>query len=176
MNRMNKRTLVAGGIALAAALAGGTLAWRQRQSGSAAAIPGPAFWDLSLDTPSGPPLAMQSLKGRPLLINFWATWCPPCIEEMPLLDRFYRENKSKSWQVLGIAIDKPAAVKLFLSQNPISYPVGVAGLEGTELLGVLGNVAGGLPYTVVIGPSGEILQRKMGLLESAELRLWVAAG
>ena len=72
----------------------------------AAPLP-PGWWDTQWDDPQGEPLRLATFKGRPLVINFWATWCTPCVEEMPLLDAFYRENKARNWQMIGIAIDQP---------------------------------------------------------------------
>src|SRR5438128_2664895 len=106
---------------------------------------------MSFDTPDGAQLSMQALRGRPLLLNFWATWCPPCVEEMPLLDRFFRQSGSKSWQVVGLAIDQPSAVRNFLKKTPVTFPIGLAGLGGTELAKSLGNEVGGLPFTVAVG-------------------------
>ena len=74
-----------------------------------------------------------------MVLNFWATWCTPCVEEMPLLNAFFLENKSKSWQMIGLAIDQPSAVKRFLGQHPVEYAIGLAGLDGTELMKNLGN-------------------------------------
>jgi len=115
---------------------------------------------------------MQAFRGKPLLINFWATWCPPCVEELPLIDAFYRQNSGKNWQVVGLAIDQPSAVRSFLKRTPVSFPVGMAGLGGTELGKSLGNVSGGLPFTVVLGSSGAILQRRMGRVRPEDLDQW----
>jgi thiol-disulfide isomerase/thioredoxin len=119
---------------------------------------------------------MGTLRGKPLLVNFWATWCPPCIEELPLLEAFYRENASKSWQVVGLAIDQPSAVRTFLQRTPVSFPVGLAGLGGSELSKALGNIAGALPYTVVISGSGEVVQRRMGRVTAPDLAQWAQLG
>ena len=115
---------------------------------------------------------MQTLKGRPLLLNFWATWCPPCVEELPLLDAFYRQNSAKSWQVLGLAIDQPSAVRGFLQRTPVSFPIALAGVGGTELAKAFGNSSGGLPFSVVISAAGEVLQRRIGRVTAADLAQW----
>jgi thiol-disulfide isomerase/thioredoxin len=167
-----RRTLQAG-VALAAGVAGAGMAWWKFQPHEASGPAVDAFWGLSFDTPAGASLSMQALRGKPLLLNFWATWCPPCVDELPLLDRFYKENSSIGWQVLGLAIDQPSAVRNFLGKMPVSFPVGMAGLNGTELGKSLGNQAGGLPFTVVLGPDGALSHRKMGRIAESDLVDWL---
>lgn len=130
------------------------------------------LWTLEFDTPAGTRLALSSLRGRPLMINFWATWCPPCVEELPLLNSFFQENSSKGWQVVGIAVDKLAPVQAFLARQPLAFPVVLAGMEGLALSKSLGNQAGGLPFTVLVGADGSILNRKIGKLSERDLALW----
>lgn len=166
-----RRQLI-GGVAAVAGLAGAGLAWWKHQPESALNEAEQALRGLRFDTPSGGGLAMQALLGRPVLLNFWATWCPPCVEEMPLIDRFFKENAGNGWQVVGLAVDQPAAVRQFLQKTPVSYPIGMAGLGGTELGRSLGNLSGGLPFTLVLGGSGAVLHRKMGKLSPADLQLW----
>jgi len=115
---------------------------------------------------------LAQFKGQPLVVNFWSTWCTPCVEEMPLLNAFYLQNKPKSWQVLGLAIDQPSAVKRFLSQYPVEYPIGLAGLNGTALMTALGNLQGGLPFTLVIDAQQGLRMKKLGKLTEADIGSW----
>ena len=89
-----------------------------------------------------------------------------------MIDAFFRENAAKGWQVVGLAIDQPSAVRKFLVKTPVSYPIGLAGLDGTELVKQMGNSAGGLPFTVVVNGDGSVAARKMGKLESSDLQAW----
>ena len=165
------------GVGGAAALAGLGLAWWRNaappvMSTPAGTPPPDGFWQAEWALPQGGSLAMKSLAGRPLLLNFWATWCPPCVEELPLINDFYVKNKARGWQVLGLAVDKLQPVQAFLQKSPLDFPVGMAGLAGTELSRSMGNMAGGLPFTVVLGADGSMLHRKMGRVTPEELHLW----
>ncbi len=182
MPLMNRRNIAVGGLMAAAGLAGiGTAWWSSRTRTDPASAKGDAgtdaasdaLWRLSFDTPDGKTLAMNTLRGKPLLLNFWATWCPPCVEELPLLDSFYQANKDRNWQVLGLAVDQPSAVSKWLKTKPLSFPIGMAGLGGTELSKSLGNLAGSLPFSAVFSTTGALLQRKTGKLTPEDLALWV---
>ena len=167
----SKRKILLGGVAVLAAFGGFGLALR-KQATRLDAEADQALWAAEFDTPEGQILKMQDLQGKPLVINFWATWCVPCIEEMPLLDAFFRQNSSKSWQMVGLAIDQPSRVRQYLSQNAVSYPIGLAGMTGTNLGRLLGNAQGGLPFTVVIDGKGAVIQRKLGKLSKEEIQAW----
>lgn len=164
--------LVAAG--LAAGGAGLGLAWWRSGRGGALAEPVEGFWSLQWERPGGGVLAASALRGRPLLINFWATWCPPCIEELPLINDFYLQNKFNGWQVIGLAVDNLTAVGRFLERMPVDFPIGMAGLAGTELGRGLGNLTGGLPFTVVLDSAGAVAQRKLGQVKKDDLQSWVA--
>jgi thiol-disulfide isomerase/thioredoxin len=174
-SRMHRRTLL--GAAAAAAVAGvGVGWWRTPPASDAGGVSGAGpvngFWALEWPTPQGHTLAMQRFQGRPLLVNFWATWCPPCVEELPLINDFYRANKSKGWQVLGLAVDQVQPVQAFLKKMPLEFPVGMAGATGMELTRSLGNLTGGLPFSVVIGSDGNVSHRKLGQLRAEDLAQW----
>jgi thiol-disulfide isomerase/thioredoxin len=166
------------GVSLAALSVGAGLSyWRQRATSEAddksnvqeASPDVAAFWAHMFETPAGASLRMADFKGKPLLVNFWATWCPPCIEELPLLDSFYRENTAAGWQVLGIAIDKPAMVQQFLAKKPLSFPVVMDGGTGTQWSKALGNLAGALPFSVAFSADSVPIYRKMGKLSASDL-------
>lgn len=89
-----------------------------------------------------------------------------------MIDAFSRENGPNGWQVIGLAIDQPSAVRKFLEKTPVTYPIGLAGLQGTELVKNLGNASGGLPFTLVIDGSGAVAARKMGKLDPSDLQTW----
>jgi len=168
-----RRKLMYGGAATAAVLAGAGAGWLRLMSGADPAVE--AFWTTSFERPEGGSLSMAALRGQPVLVNFWATWCPPCVEELPLLDSFFRQHAAKRWQVIGLAIDQPSAVRGFLAKLPLSFPIGLAGFDGTELGKSLGNLTGGLPFTVVLGANGGVQQRKMGRVSPADLAAWAQA-
>jgi thiol-disulfide isomerase/thioredoxin len=168
----NRRTAMYVGVAALAALTGATVSWKRQSLVEMAPESLAAFWSAEFDTPSGESLPMTVFQGKPLVINFWATWCTPCIEEMPLIDAFFRENESKGWQVLGLAIDQPSRVKQFLNQFPVQYKIGLAGLTGTDLAKKLGNDIGGLPFTIVLDANGQLKQRKLGKLTADDIKKW----
>jgi len=163
-----RRWLVAG-VAGGAAVAGWAW-WRSSAAPSPNAAAEQAFWALQLQTPEGAPLALQQFAGKPLLVNFWATWCPPCVRELPLLSRFAQEQPQV--QLLGLAVDQAAPVQKFLARQPLAFPVAMAGAGGSTLTRTLGNVTGGLPFSILFDTRGNVKQRKIGELSSADLQQW----
>lgn len=168
----SRRRALYAGVATVAALAGAGLAWRRLAPQGTEQGAEQGLWSQQFETPDGAALAMASFKGQPLLLNFWATWCPPCIEELPMLNTFYRQVSSKGWQVVGLAVDQPSSVRKFLARSPLDFPVGLAGLGGADLARSLGNLVGGLPFTVVFGADGQVRHRKIGQLKAQDLQQW----
>jgi len=166
-----RQTLRLAGAGVASALVGGGLAWWQLRLDEPQVEA--AFWDLRFERPEGGELALASLRGRVLVVNFWATWCPPCLEEMPDLDRLQATHANQGLAVLGLAVDSLAAVRQFLARRPVRFAIGLAGLEGTELSRRLGNRQGGLPFTAVFDRSGTLRHRKLGQTSFDELDGWV---
>ncbi len=172
-NNVKRRTWLVGAMAAFAALAGVGVALRRFSTQDISPEAFQQLWGSEFQTPQGNALQFQSLQGKPLVLNFWATWCPPCVEEMPLLERFYQENAAKGWQVVGVAIDQPSQVRRFLTQNSISYPIALGGLDGTDLLKSLGNAQGALPFTLVLDAQGAIKMQKLGKLSEKEINSWL---
>jgi thiol-disulfide isomerase/thioredoxin len=167
-----RRALLAGVGVLAAAI--GAFWYERRQPMAPAAADGDEpvdLWSLRFPRPEGGELVMSEFRGRPLLVNFWATWCPPCIRELPELDRF-ASSHDKQLRVLGLAVDSLGPVQDFLKKQPLGFAVGLAGFAGTELARSLGNSAGALPFTALLDAQGAVVQRKLGETHYAELVSW----
>jgi len=124
----------------------------------------------------GKPQNFSQWKDRILVANFWATWCEPCREEIPVLVSAQSKYASKNIQLVGISIDSVDKVRQFIPPFKINYPLVVGGLESIELMRSLGNQAGGLPFTVVAAPDGS-MQRHLGPLDQQGfdnfLKKWV---
>jgi thiol-disulfide isomerase/thioredoxin len=115
----------------------------------------------SLPDAKGLPQAMKQWQGKALVINFWATWCAPCVKEMPELSAL---------QILGIGIDSPKNIGEFSTKYQISYPLFATGMAGSKYTRAFGNQAGGLPFTVLVDARGQIRKTYLGALKMDELR------
>ena len=115
--------------------------------------------DISLSTPEGKKISLQDFRGKIVLLNFWASWCVPCREEMPAMEKLYQDLKNKNFVIFAIAVkDRKQDTVNFLKELKISYPVAL------DPDGQVGQVYGawGLPVSYLIGPNGEGLARGWG--------------
>jgi len=136
----------------------------EKTSASAA----PLFTSI-INDPEGKPQNLKQFENKIIVLNFWATWCEPCREEMPELSSFYTENKSKNVVVVGIAIDEAKAVKSYLKKTKVIYPILVDEDKGVILSKNLGNNEGILPYTVIINSKGIIEKTILGRVHKGQL-------
>lgn len=118
---------------------------------------------------SGGTETLEQWRGRVLVVNFWATWCAPCREEIPVFIRMQTRHGARGLQFVGIAIDRSEPVAAFQREFGMNYPVLLGGLETMELMRSTGNRVGVLPYTLVIDREGRIAGRKIGGLKESEL-------
>jgi len=118
---------------------------------------------------SGRPRALEEWAGKVVVVNFWATWCAPCLEEIPLLMAARKSHAGKGMDVVGIAIDQAAKTLEFATKLSIDYTLLLAGAEGLDLMRSLGNRSGGLPFTVFVDRAGSLVRKKLGVLRQPEL-------
>ncbi|ALD91562.1 Thiol-disulfide isomerase and thioredoxins [Cupriavidus gilardii CR3] len=163
-------------IAVAAAIAGAVVGNRVFSPQPASDQAVEALYRIELPDADGKPIRMDTLRGKTVVVNFWAPWCGPCVEEMPDLTALHQEYQSRGVEFVGIGIDSASNIREFVQKVPVAYPLAVAGFAGTELTRSFGNAAGGLPYTVVIDAEGVVRLRKMGRVMPDELRAVLPRG
>jgi thiol-disulfide isomerase/thioredoxin len=129
-----------------------------------------ALWDSPMHDADGKPQSLAGFKGQTVVVNFWASWCGPCVQEMPTLAQLHHEYAHKGVKFIGIGVDSEKNVKAFLQKIPVDYPVYVSGFAGADLARNFGNTAGGLPFTVVIDAKGVIRSTKLGEIQPDELK------
>ena len=127
------------------------------------------LWTQQLKDVRGNPAGLETWRGKVLVVNFWATWCAPCREEIPLFVRLQNEYGARGLQFVGVAIDEPQKVAYFMREFGMNYPVLVGALDAAEWSRRLGNQTGALPYTLVIGTDGKIRMAHLGALKEADL-------
>jgi len=124
-------------------------------------------------TLDGRTLGAADIAGRAVVLNFWAPWCPPCVREMPDIDRFARSAAGKDTLVIGLAVDEQPAVEKFIAAHPVSFPIAVLGYAGLAWVRRLSNDSNvALPFSAVFDRSQRLVQRKFGPTSSAELSEW----
>ena len=109
-------------------------------------------------------------KGHPMVVDFWASWCGPCVEEMPEMSQLQRDYAKKGIQFVGLGVDSDKNVQAFLQKVKVAYPIYVTGFGGADLARAFGNTAGGLPYTVVIDAKGDVRSTKLGQIDPQALK------
>jgi thiol-disulfide isomerase/thioredoxin len=129
-----------------------------------------ALWASTLPDAAGQQQSLAQYKGHPLVVNFWASWCGPCVAEMPELSALQGQYSQKGIQFVGIGVDSAENIQGFLHKVKVSYPIYVAGFGGGELARAFGNSAGALPFTVVIDAHGQVKYTKLGPVDAVALR------
>ena len=177
---MNTKRILAGVAVAAVAAGGGILAGHYANSGntgvadaaSVASKPDAVgqLWTAAVTNSDGKPQSLSIYKGHPIVVNFWASWCGPCVEEMPELSALQREYAKKGIQFVGVGVDSAANIQNFLKKVPVDYPIYIAGFGGADVARAFGNAAGGLPYTVVIDANGTVRATKLGQIKVDDLR------
>lgn len=160
-----RKALALAGIGAGAATAGALVGALVVQSESGAArLLSARFPDLD-----GRSRRLLDWRGQVLACNFWATWCAPCREEIPLLIAARQQHSLRGLEIVGIGLDNADKIREFAAKFAIPYPVLIAGTDAIEVMHGLGNKAGGLPYTVVLDRAGRLVERRLGAYEKTEL-------
>lgn len=171
---MSKAKLLAGyALTAALALAAGGLAWHWLGGGRPAAeapvYDRERFFALSLPDLDGRNQALAQWRGKVLVVNYWAAWCPPCREEMPMFVKVHEAYRDRGVVFLGIALDRREPVAAFADEVGVNYPVLLGGVAGLDLMKQTGNRLGGLPYTVILDRQGNIATQATGALTRERL-------
>ena len=170
MARGRRRVLIAGAVGVAAATVGALTGLGLSRSDRG----GAALMAAELSDLAGRRRKLSEWKGKIIVCNFWATWCQPCREEIPMLMALNTQMASKGVQVVGIAVDYASKVSAFAQDYKITYPILVAGPAGLDLMRASGNQVGGLPYTAFVDREGKIASTKLGALKESETRQQLA--
>jgi thiol-disulfide isomerase/thioredoxin len=125
--------------------------------------------EFSLPDVSGKQHSLSEWQGKIRIINFWATWCPPCLEEIPEFINLQNDFKDKNLQFIGIAVEDKQAVEQYLKTIPINYPMLIGGEEGIALSQQLGNIINAVPFTVFVNQQGQIVYRHPGELSREKI-------
>jgi thiol-disulfide isomerase/thioredoxin len=168
MSRRTATLLIAVAVAVVSTVAG---AWgyRQLQASRDAEAAVDELRRLTLPDVEGRPRSLSDWRGKVLVVNFWATWCEPCREEIPALMRARRKYAANGLEVVGIALDSAGKVRVFASELQIDYPLLIGSLETIDLSRRLGNRLGALPYTVVLDRTGQVVFTRLGGVSDAQL-------
>ena len=164
------------GLAVLAAALGGYAQHRSRPPAPMGAAIGQPLPAISLPDLDGTPHLLSDYRGRRVLLNFWASWCAPCLAEMPALVLAQEKFGENAPIVVGIAMDEPTHVRAFLAAHPVNYPILIGQMSSPSTSLQLGNIHQVLPYSVLIGADGRILATHAGPLSAMQLEQWLAPG
>ena len=171
-----KRNLLVVGLVAVLGIAGGMYAGlKTREPASPPVSPANvlstnALFTLPLEDVKGEVHSLKKWQSRVLLINFWAPWCAPCVEEMPALSQLQRTLQSRDIHIIGIGIDSKENIVQFASQHQIRFPLYIGGMNAVEISRKMGNANGGLPFTVLVGKDGQIKKTYLGRLDIPEVQ------
>lgn len=166
---MSAKRIVLIALVAALALGGGYFARQSLNRGAPDAGAREALFAARFPDLGGTPQPLSQWQGKLLIVNFWATWCAPCREEIPMFVRLQENLRERSVLFVGIAIDQHSKVQAFSREVGMNYPVLLGELEAMELARKLGNHAGGLPFSVVVDRQGRIVKTETGILSESKL-------
>ena len=133
------------------------------------------LYAIALPDAQGHVQALAQWRGKLLVVNFWATWCAPCVAEMPELDRLERQYAPRNVAIVGVGVEDAQRVRQFRDRLGLHMPLLVGGYEAVSLARNFGDIQGVLPYTALLSTKGEVLRSKAGALDPGELQEWVSA-
>lgn len=165
---MKRRIFLRHGLAAAAAALAPLPLLAASQEDAVAVFLASSFPDMQ-----GQSVPLSTYAGRPLVVNFWATWCAPCVKEMPDLDALSRKYTDMTF--VGIGVDSQANIERFLQKVQVSYPLLVAGHGGVQIMKTLGNSKGGLPYTVIFDADSKVARDILGQVDPDDLDAYLAS-
>jgi thiol-disulfide isomerase/thioredoxin len=165
--RRGARFALVAAIAVGAAAAGYAVNARWRAGAEAEA--GSALMMARLTDLKGQPRSLEAWRGQVLVVNFWATWCLPCRDEIPIFIKLQERHGARGLQFIGIAIDQREKVDAFARDLGINYPILLGGIEAIEIARRAGNRLGALPFTVMVDRSGRLVGTHLGVVREARL-------
>jgi peroxiredoxin len=173
--RLRHRLDIAAVLLLATAAGMAVRAWLLPGPALEAVTDGAVIGDFALPDLDGEPRKLSDFAGKTVVLNFWASWCGPCLEEMPAFIDLQKRYQDRGVQFLGVAVDEAVAARDLAARLKLNYPSMVGDLEAMDIARRLGNTAGVLPYTVLIGADGRLRARLEGKADTADVEKWLEA-